>query len=115
MKPSGVDGYIASVAAAAQPHLNELRRIIRSAAPSAVESIKYGMPYYEYGGGLIYFAAHKNHVGVYALVHVDSSVPDRLKEYVDHRSTLRFPLNRPLPSAAIRDAVRNRLKVEGGP
>ena len=113
MSPSAVDGYIASAAAAAQPHLNELRRIIRSAAPSAVESIKYGMPYYEYGGGHVYFAAHKNHVGAYALVHVDGSVPERLKEYVDHRSTLRFPFDRPLPSAAIRDAVRDRLNVKG--
>jgi uncharacterized protein YdhG (YjbR/CyaY superfamily) len=108
---SNVDSYIASAPAEARPKLRQMRQIIRSAAPSAAETLKYGMPFYEYvGARLVYFAGHKNHVGVYALTHVESEVPERLKEYLDNRSTLRFPLDRPLPAAAIRDAIRRRMK-----
>lgn len=106
-----VDAYIASAGAAVQPKLREMRRIIRSAAPSATEKVSYGMPFYEYRGQrLVYFAGYKNHVGVYGLVHVESQVPDQLKEFLDHRSTLRFPLERPLPAPSIRQAIRRRMK-----
>lgn len=107
----GVDAYIDAAQPAVQPKLREIRRIIRSTAPSATEKVSYGMPTYEYRGArLVYFAGHKSHVGVYALVHVESHVPGQLKEFVDHRSTLRFPLDRPLPAAAIRGAVRRRMR-----
>ena len=106
-----VDAYIASARVEARPKLQQIRQIIRSAAPSAAETLKYGMPFYEYlGARLVYFASHKNHIGVYALTHVESEVPERLREYLDHRSTLRFPLDRPLPAAEIRDAIRRRRK-----
>ena len=106
-----VDAYIASAPAEARPKLREMRQIIRLAARTAAATLKYGMPFYEYlGARLVYFAGHKNHVGVYALTHVESEVPERLKEYLDNRSTLRFPLDRPLPAPAIRDAIRRRMK-----
>lgn len=108
---SGVDAYIAAAPPPVQPKLREIRRIITSTAPSATEKVSYGMPTYQYRGTrLVYFAGYKNHVGVYALVHVEDDVPEQLKEFVDHRSTLRFPLDRPLPADAIRDAVRRRMR-----
>lgn len=110
-EPNEVDAYIASAGHAVQPKLREMRRIIRSAAPSATEKVSYGMPFYEYRGQrLLYFAGHKNHIGVYGLVHVESQVPDQLEEFLDHRSTLRFPLERSLPAASIRRAIRQRMK-----
>jgi uncharacterized protein YdhG (YjbR/CyaY superfamily) len=108
--PNEVDAYISSAPKRAQPMLREIRGIIKSTAPSAIEKISYGMPSYEYFGRLVYFAGHKSHVGVYGLVHVDSHVSDRLKKYLDHRSTLTFPLDGPLPVAAIRAAMRRRMK-----
>lgn len=107
---AGVDAYIATAPVTAQPMLREMRKVIRSAAPSAIEKLKYGMPFYDHLGRLVYFAWHKSHVGVYGLVHVDAQVPAQLKHYLDHRSTLRFPLDAPLPVAAIRAAVRKRIK-----
>lgn len=107
---AGVDAYISTAPAPVQPMLREMRRIIRSAAPSAIEKLKYGMPFYDYFGRLVYFAGHKTHVGVYGLVHVEAQVPARLKQYLDHRSTLRFPLDAKLPVAAIRAAIRQRIK-----
>jgi uncharacterized protein YdhG (YjbR/CyaY superfamily) len=107
---AGVDAYIAMAPGAVQPMLREIRKVIRSAAPSAIEKLKYGMPFYDHFGRVVYFAGYKTHVGVYGLVHVDAQVSTQLKQYLDHKSTLRFPLDAPLPVAAIRAAVRERIK-----
>lgn len=109
-KVKDVDAYIAAAPPALRPKLEELRGIFRSAAPSATEKISYGMPTYEFGGRRLHFSAAKNHVGVYALVHVDSDIPAALRPFVDQRSTLRFPLDRPLPAAAIRNAIKQRVR-----
>lgn len=108
---NAVDAYIESAPATQQPRLREVREIIRSTAPAAVEKLSYGMPFYEYSGQrLVYFAGHKGHVGVYAIAHVDGQAPDELKPYLDHRSTLRLPFDGPLPVAGIRIAIRRRLQ-----
>lgn len=109
--PTDVDAYIAAAPPAVQARLRELRDIVISTAPSATEKISYGMPSYEYRGArLVYFAGHKNHVGLYSLVHVDGHVPAQLRAFVDSRSTLQFPLDRPLPAPAIRDALLRRMR-----
>ena len=108
-KVTTVDAYIAAAPPETRPMLEEMRSIFRSAAPSATEKISYDMPTYEFHGRRLHFAGAKSHVGVYGLVHVDSDIPEALRAYVDNRSTLRFPLDRPLPVAAIRDAIERRI------
>jgi len=111
-KTTDVDGYIDAAPPAAQPMLRELRRIILAAAPEAAERLSYGMPFYEYRGRrLVYFSTNKRHVGVYGLVHVDGEVPEELAEYLDHRSTLRFRLDRSLPATALRAAVQQKAQA----
>ena len=98
-----VDAYIAAAPAAARPMLREVRRVILDAVPSVTEKVAYGMPCYEHRGlRLVHFSAAQAHVGVYGLVHVDGDVPADLAAYLDHRSTLRFRLDHPLPAAALR-------------
>jgi uncharacterized protein YdhG (YjbR/CyaY superfamily) len=90
--------------------LIELRQLIFEAAPLVTEKIKYGMPTYEdKGRPLLNLSAAKSHVGVYGLVHVDSVVPEDLAAYLDHRSTLHFPFDRPLPAAALAAAIRDKV------
>ncbi len=114
--PDDVGGYIDAAPPAAQPMLRELRRIILAAAPGAAEKLSYGMPFYEHRGRrLVYFSAARNHVGVYGLVHVDGEVPRELAEYLDHRSTLRFRLDRSLPAAALAETVRRKAQALEGP
>jgi uncharacterized protein YdhG (YjbR/CyaY superfamily) len=50
--PKDVDEYIASAPKEVQAKLKELRAAIREVAPTAVERISYGMPYYDYKGRL---------------------------------------------------------------
>jgi uncharacterized protein YdhG (YjbR/CyaY superfamily) len=103
-----VDAYIAAAPKAAQPHLRRLRALIKEAAPRAEERISYGMPHYAYHGRLIYFAAFKNHVGVYPGGYADR-FPE-LKPYMTGKGTYRFPLDQPLPAGLIRRYVKARVK-----
>jgi uncharacterized protein YdhG (YjbR/CyaY superfamily) len=111
-KPADVDAYIAAAPADVQPQLRELRAVIRAEAPRATEKMSYGIPFYEYGGKpgtlasrLIYFAAQKNHIALYP-----AGDAKGLEQYLTERSTLRFPLGKPLPMAKIRTLVRARVK-----
>lgn len=104
-----VDAYVEAAPAAARPMLREVRRIIHDAVPSVTEKVAYGMPSYEHRGQrLVHFSAAKAHVGIYGLVHVDGDVPAELAAYLDHRSTLRFRLDHPLPTAALATALRQK-------
>ena len=54
---------------------------------------------------LIYFAVQKKHIALYP-----AGDAKGLEEYLTERSTLRFPLDNPLPMARIRAFVRSRVK-----
>lgn len=102
-----VDAYIAAAPRAAQPHLRELRRIVKRAAPEAEERISYRMPYYHFHGRLVYFAAHSNHVGLYALG--ETYKAEGLHRYVAAKGTLQFPHGEPMPADKIERLVRKRV------
>ncbi len=61
-KNPAVDAYIENAAAFAQPILKRLRRLIHRACPQVVETIKWGIPYFEHHGLLVGMAAFKQHV-----------------------------------------------------
>ena len=107
--PRTVDDYIAGVPAEVRPKLEELRAAIRSAAPDAVERISYGMPAYHLNGRLIYFAAHKHHIGLYPADPAEAAAAG-LSEHLAAKSTLQFPLDQPLPTAAIRRLIERRVR-----
>jgi uncharacterized protein YdhG (YjbR/CyaY superfamily) len=89
--------------------LLELRRLIRDAAPSAEETLKYGMPSYAINGSpFVHIAAAKSHVAVYGLVHVDGEVPSELAPYLHDRSTLRFKFADQLPVSALTSALERK-------
>lgn len=90
--------------------LQQLRRVIRAAAPLAEERISYGMPFYEYRGRLVYFAGYRSHVGLYPVGQAKQIYATELKEYLTGKSTLRFPIGRPLPVALITKVVKARVK-----
>ncbi|MFZ0127788.1 MAG: DUF1801 domain-containing protein [Candidatus Dormiibacterota bacterium] len=107
--PSGVDEYIAEASVDVRPMLEDLRKTIRAAAPEADERLSYGMPYYYLGGRLTYFQAHVHHIGLYAFG-PDEARAVGLEQHMSSKATLRFPLDEPLPLAAIGMLIRNRVK-----
>ena len=103
-----VDAYIAAAPEEARPKLRQLRKLIRTIAPEAKESISYRMPYYDYNGRLVWFAAFKNYVGIFLRPPIIAEHKKELKGYVTTKSAVHFPMNKPLPTALIRKLVRAR-------
>jgi uncharacterized protein YdhG (YjbR/CyaY superfamily) len=60
-----VDEYIASFEGTKRDLLIELRQSILSIAPSAVESMKHKLPFYEIGSDAFAFAVQKHYISVY--------------------------------------------------
>ena len=57
-----VDAYIAKAAPFAQPILEHVREVVHDACPDVEETIKWGMPSFMYGGGILCgMAAFKAH------------------------------------------------------
>src|SRR5262245_5599259 len=103
-----VDAYIAAAPTGTQVPLTKLRTAIRGAAPDAVESIAYQMPAYKYKGRpLVYFGAAKEHVGLYGPAVVEFE--GELKGYSTSKGTVRFPLDKPIPTALVKRLVKSRL------
>ena len=105
-KAKDVNEYIAKAPKEVRGKLKELRKIIKSVAPTAEEKISYGMPYYGYKGRLAYFAYAKNHIGLYAMPPVIQDHIKDLKKYRTATATIRFPLNEKLPVALIKKLVK---------
>jgi uncharacterized protein YdeI (YjbR/CyaY-like superfamily) len=60
-KDKRIDAYISKRAAYAKPVLEHLRKLIHKGCPEADETIKWGMPSFDYKGPLCSFAAFKEH------------------------------------------------------
>jgi uncharacterized protein YdhG (YjbR/CyaY superfamily) len=60
-----VDAYISAAPKESQGKLREVRTAIREAAPTAKESISYGIPFYDYNGRLAWFGLQTAHIGLY--------------------------------------------------
>ncbi len=101
-----VEEYIAKAPKELQDKLKQLRATIKSVAPSAAESISYGMPYYSYKGRLAYFAYAKHHIGLYAMPLVVKGFKKELKKYQTAKATIRFPLEEELPLGLIKKLVK---------
>src|SRR5688572_13252035 len=60
-KDPRVDAYIVRKAEYAQPILKHLRALVHKGCPDVVETIKWGMPAFEYKGPFCGMAAFKKH------------------------------------------------------
>ena len=105
-----VDEYIRAAGPEARPMLRQLRSIVRTTAPKAAESISYGMPYYSYRGRLVYFAAFKHHVSVYAWGAAMKAFAAEVKPYRTSTGTLQFPLGSKLPVTLLKKLLKARVK-----
>lgn len=104
-----IDQYISAAAPKARPILRRIRAAVRKAAPDAVEKISYRMPAFFQKGVVIYFAAFKQHIGLYPPVR-DPSLKRAASIYAGEKGNLRFPLDKPIPYALIAKIAKSRLK-----
>jgi uncharacterized protein YdhG (YjbR/CyaY superfamily) len=105
-----IDDYIAKTSPEVQGILQKIRRIVRKAAPEAEERVSYQMPAFALNGMLIYFAAFKNHIGIYPPVTGDAKFQKDAGAYRGPKGNFKFPLDGPMPYKLIEEIVRFRLK-----
>jgi uncharacterized protein YdhG (YjbR/CyaY superfamily) len=109
-KPRNIDDYIASFPNDTREILERIRTTIKRASPQAEEMISYNMPLYKYNGMLVSFAAWKNHIGLYPAPLATGELKKKLKPYEGAKSTLRFPIDKPMPLGLIAKVVKLRMK-----
>ncbi|WP_459476932.1 iron chaperone [Clostridium saccharoperbutylacetonicum] len=104
-----IDEYILQFSPDIQDILKMLRKVIKEAAPDAEEKISWGMPAFAYHGSLVYFAAHKNHIGFYPAPSGIEAFKQELSEYKAAKGSVQFPITKPLPYELISKIVRFRV------
>jgi uncharacterized protein YdhG (YjbR/CyaY superfamily) len=105
-----IDEYIHSFPPEIQEILFELREAVRSAAPNAEEKISYRMPAFYFKGVLVYFAAFKNHIGLYATPTANPEFQKELSRYKTGKGSIQFPIDEPLPLKLICKIVKFRVQ-----
>ena len=85
---------------------------MRSAAPDAREVISYRMPALKQNGVLVYFAAFKNHIGLYPPVRGDADIAKAVAPYAGEKGNLRFSFDEPIPYDLIERVTALRLKQD---
>jgi uncharacterized protein YdhG (YjbR/CyaY superfamily) len=105
--------YIARSTDEVQEILRKIRNIILTIAPESVESISYGMPAYKLNKKpLVYFAAFKNHIGLYATPDGHKAFEKELAGYKQGKGSVQFPLNQEMPYSLIEEILvfkRNQI------
>src|SRR5580658_9344656 len=109
-RPSSVAEYIRSAPKEAQKKLREMRACIRTCAPGAKESLKWGMPAFSYRRILVTFAAFKRHIGFYPTSSAVRAYATELSKFATAKGSIQFPLDRPLPLSLIRQITAYRVR-----
>ncbi len=108
-----IDDYIANQPEKAQEKLKELRKIIREAAPDAVEVLNYKVPSFKLvpdgkSNQQIMMAAYARFISFYPFPTTMAKFSDELKEYKQGKGSVQFPLDKPLPRELIIRMVKFR-------
>lgn len=110
-KATSVNEYLEALPVEERDALERLRKIIRTAAPDAEETINYGMPTFKYHGMLVSFAAFKNHLSFFGM---SASVVDahkkELQDYDTTKGSIHFTADKPIPAALIKKIVKQRME-----
>jgi uncharacterized protein YdhG (YjbR/CyaY superfamily) len=106
-----VDEYLRAVEEPKRKTLETLRRTILEIVPEAEQVISYGVPAFRVRGKTVAgFAAFKTHLSYLPFSgSVLALLADDLDGYETTKSSLHFPIGRPLPKALVRKLIATRL------
>src|SRR5437016_12449027 len=111
-RPKDIDTYISRFPADVQAILKKVQQTISQAAPDAKETISYQMPAFKQHGILVYFAAWKQHIGLYPPISGDKALEKAVARYAGPKGNLQFPLEQPMPFDLIERIVKLRVKQD---
>ena len=110
-RPTTIADYIYAAPRAGQPHLRKLYALLKSVAPEAEETIKWGTPFFVEPRFVFAFSAHKAHLNFSATL---AGLEPFRKELEKHKTTkaglLQIPYNEPLPEDLIRKIAERRVR-----
>jgi uncharacterized protein YdhG (YjbR/CyaY superfamily) len=109
--PENIDEYIAEFPTAVQELLQKMRTTISKGAPTAKETIKYGIPTFTLIGNLVHFGAYKNHIGFYPAPSGMEAFKKELAAYATGKGSIQFPLSQPIPFKLVEQIVLYRVKI----
>ena len=109
--PKNAEEYLQGVPEPARTTLTKVRAVIRSVVPeTTTEVISYGIPAFKYKGLLVGIAAFQKHCGFYPMSpSVMAAFQTELAEYETSKGTVRFALDKPLPTALVKKLVKARI------
>ena len=104
-----IDEYISEFPENVRLILEELRRVIREAAPQAEEAMRYGIPTFRLNGNLVHFAAFKHHIGFYPTPSAIEAFKEELFPYKQAKGSVQFPMDKQMPYDLVRKIVTYRV------
>ena len=109
-RPTTIADYIQAAPRQGQPHLRELYALLKSVAPEAKETIKWGTPFFVEPRFLFAFSAHKAHINFAPMA---KAMDPFRKELAQHKTTsnfLQIPYSEPLPVPLIRRIAKHCVR-----
>jgi uncharacterized protein YdhG (YjbR/CyaY superfamily) len=107
---TSVDQYISTLPKNTQKRMQEIRKTIKAIVPKAEEAISYQMAAFKVNGEYFaHFAAWKKHIGMYPIPAGDAAFRKEIVPYMSAKSSLQFPLDKPLPLKLICKVVKFRI------
>lgn len=89
--------YLATVPAELHARLEQVQQEVENRVPSAIRCISYNMPAFKQGRSFFYFAAFKQHIGIYPPVTDDVELVLELARFRGPKGNLVFPHDQQLP------------------
>lgn len=109
-KHATVTQYIHAAPKEAQKKLREIRVILKSVAPEARETLKWGSPVFEQRRILFSYTAFKSHLNFMPTGPAMKPFRKELAKYRTGKDTIQFPYDKPLPRVLIRKIAAYRFK-----
>jgi uncharacterized protein YdhG (YjbR/CyaY superfamily) len=107
-----VDAYLRDLEQPKRGTLEALRRTILEVVPDAEQGISYRVPAFRVRGKVVAgFAAFANHLSYLPFSgSVLGQIADELQGYTMTKSSLHFPVDRPLPKPLVKKLIALRLR-----
>ncbi len=110
MKFTSINEYVSTLPENAQKAMGEIIAAIKDNVPNAEEHISYNMPAFKVNGEyFIHFSAWKNHIGMYPIPAGNEAFQKQIDPYRSAKSSLNFPLDRPMPIKLIEKVIKFRI------
>lgn len=111
-KANNTDEYLAGFSGETRKQLDEIRAIIKTAAPEAKEVISYGMPAFKMNSVIVYFAGYANHIGFYPTGTGIAAFQNEISGFKNSKGAVQFPIDQPLPKELITKMVHFKIEED---